>query len=257
MKLMIIVFGKGNFTLTIFLAILFSDFCSAQNSPFHLNVGYEQLYVSPKTTDGIAKKKWIWLDETNNDEYFTLRTTLSQALDLGISYDLLKWLSFSLNYKTYYRKYYEWDGTYISEDKTQWGEYGHFGIIPFVGSLGIRATDGGRWLSVSSWQIGIDGHHFLNKNRNCLIHYYFSFNSDKYERELQYFDLPKYFESNGWYTDVYSGQKVYYVTKGTLTLRGKNPWQFPQQPSMNLALGLSRILKNGMGIKAEPGFIEI
>lgn len=244
----------------IIIGLVISLSMNAQKTPWELRLGYEQMYVSSKMTDGIAEKTWIWTDGLRGDELFAMRTSLTHAIDLGIAYHITKWWDINLNYKDFYRRYYVWSGTYISKNIEGDDVYdpGRFNMVPYeYGWFSLPSMFLGRTLSVKSWQIGTDFHHNISKDGKWKLHYYLSFNRDKYKNELHYFDLPVNYGDEGYYNDYYTNQRVDYEINGKLSLKGFNPWQIQYMHSTNIALALSRDLKNGMGLRFEFGLRNI
>lgn len=226
----------------------------AQNSPFHVRVGYEQLYVGEGTTDGLAQKTWTWTE--GNDDLIQFRTSLTHAYHLGLGYDITKWWSINLDFKKYYRRYYLWSGTYLREE-WEGHEAGQFKIVPFVGSLGLPDMFLGATMSTNSWQLGTDFHHRLSKDGKWKMHYYLSLNRDRYEVNLHHFDTPVAYEASAWYNRIEDGQRVEYTTEGSLEFRSTNPFQSRFRASTNIALAVSRELGNGMSLRFECGLRNI
>jgi hypothetical protein len=245
-------FEKGAFLL--FTLLLWNINLIAQKSPFQVRIGYEQLYVSKGATDGIAEKTWTW--NTADGDILQFRTSLTHAYHLGLAYDITKWWNINLNYKRFYRRYYLWEGTYLEEE---WEGYepGQFVIVPFLKSLGLPSMLFGRTLTTTSTQLGTDFHHIISKNGKWQLHYFLSLNNDLYEVDLHYFDTPVRLDGAGAYNEIGDGKRIDYTTKGKLTLRGYNPRKSKFQPSSNIALAVSRKMKNGMGLRLEFGLRNI
>jgi len=247
-------FNKG--LLPLVLAYILSlTTAYSQKSPFQLRIGYEQLYVSKWATADIAEKSWTW--NTSDGDILQFKTSLTHAYNLGMSYDVTKWWNINLNFKKYYRRYHVWSGTYLQEE-WQGHDPGQFKIVPYVyGWFGLPSMFLGRTLSTNSWQLGTEFHHSISKNKKWHLNYLFSINRDLYEADLSYFDTPVYYEGDGWYTDINTGNRIDYTTKGNLTLRSNNPWQSQFQASTNIALAISKNMKKGMGLRFEFGLRNI
>ncbi len=235
----------GLATYILILGLNFSLF--GQNSPWELRVGYENLFVRPETTNYYAEKTWVWNIPERGD-VFTARTSRTHATILGIKYDVKKWLSISLDYKLFIRRYYIEGGTYTD---------GTFELIPSVGTFEIRSMNLGRTMTASSYQFGLDFSHRLGKNDKWRIHYYLSANNDLYEKQLQYFDNNVFLDLNGWYIDETNSQRYEDYVRGFETWKSTNRGRSSYQPSTNLAIALSRKMKKGMGLKLEVGFRNI
>ncbi len=247
------IINKGH--LPLVLAFMFNSLILiGQNSPFQLRIGYEQLYVSSNTTDGISEKTWTW--NVPDGDILQFRTSLTHAYHLGLGYDITKWWNINIGFKQYYRRYYVWSGTYLHEE---WEGYdpGQFQIVPNVGGLGLPSMFLGSTLSTTSWQLGTDFHHSISKNKKWHLHYFLSINRDLYEVTLHQFDTPVYYESDSWYNDVNSGGRIDYTTKGNLILKSTNPNDSQFRASTNIALALSRKFKNGLGLRFEFGLRNI
>lgn len=258
MRILSFINNKETALLVVFFIVIITKI-HAQKSPFQLNIGYEQLYVSPNTTNGIAEKSWIWTTD-QGDDLFTMRTSLTQAYQMGIAYDLTKWWSVKLNFKKYYRRYYVWEGNYITSSY-EGEEPGQFVIIPYVGwsfwyftfpDMFLGAT-----LATTSWQLGTDFHHPISRNKKWHLHYYLSLNRDLYEVNLDKFDSDVYYGGSGSYTDIHTGENVNVSMSGHFILKSKNPQQSQFRGSTNIAIAVSRALRNGMGLRLEFGLRNI
>ncbi|KXK39071.1 MAG: hypothetical protein UZ09_BCD002001110 [Bacteroidetes bacterium OLB9] len=248
------IFNKGQLPLVLTL-IIFSFNSLAQKSPFQLRIGYEQLYVSKGATDGIAEKTWTW--HAPDGDIFQFRTSLTHAYQLGLGYDITNWWNVNLNFKKFYRRYYVWSGTYLQE-KWEGNAPGQFKIVPYVGGwFSLPSMFLGTTLATTSWQLGTDFHHKISKNGKWHLHYYLSLNRDLYEVNLNEFDTPVYYEGNGAYFRIGDERRVDYTTKGNLTLRSNNPWTSQFRASTNIALAISKKMKNGMGLRFEFGLRNI
>ena len=253
--------AKGRLYL-VFTLMLLTICLIGQNSPFQLRIGYEQLYVSPKTTNGVAEKTWTW--HVRDGDIFQMRTTLTQAYNLGIGYDITKWWNISLNFKKYYRRYYVWSGTYISKEHEELDRgrtAGQFHIVPFYARnllwYNVPSTFHGTTLATTSWQIGTDFHHRISRDSKWQLHYYLSLNRDLYEVSLKEFDTRVRYGGEGWYKRVEDDQRIDYLIDGMLTLRSTNPGVTQFMPSTNIALAVSKKMRNGMGLRLEFGLRNI
>ena len=253
LNMRILSFCKGLVSLA-FTSVLFTINIQAQNSPFHVRIGYEQLYVGSKITNGIAQKTWTWT--RGDDDLIQFRTSLTHAYQLGLSYDIVEWWSINIDFKRYYRRYYVWEGTYLNEE-WEGHDAGHFVIVPFVGSLDLPDMFLGSTLATNCWQLGTEFHHRLSKSGKWKMHYYFSLNRDLYEASLLYFDTPVVLEGNGWYNRIEDGKRVEYTTEGTMQFQSTNPGKSQFRASTNIAIAVSRLLKNGMGLRLEFGLRNI
>lgn len=246
--------SKGPWPLAIYILFICSN-AHSQKSPFQLRIGYEQLYVSPNTTNNIAEKTWTW--NAPDGDIFQFRTSLTHAYHVGLGYDLTKWWNVNLNFKKFYRRYYVWDGTYLQEE-WEGNDPGQFKIIPYrYGWFGFYDMFLGATLSTNSWQLGTDFHHSISKNGKWHLHYYLSLNRDLYETSSYQFDTEVFYEGNAWFNRIKDGQRIDYTTQGTLIIRTDNPQTSPFRASTNIALALSRSFKNGMGLRLECGLRNI
>lgn len=247
---------KSVFTFAFFIYfILTSNYVGAQKSPWQLEVGYGQVYVRPGTTDNLAQKEYIWSDDERGD-LFSMRTSLTHAMDLGLRYDIFKWWSVNLDFKQFYRRYYVWSGTFIDEP----GELdapGKFEIVPYVNGLDLPDMFLGKTLRSLSWQLGTEFSHRLNQNGKWRLHYFLSLNRDQYEVDLDAFDTDVNYGGGGHYTRLFSQERIDYIMEGKFELKSDNPGRSGFQGSTNLGLGLSRKLGNGMGLRFEMGYRNI
>lgn len=245
-------------TIVVIGILLSTKQAISQESPFQVRIGYEQLYVRPGLTNNIAEKKWVWTDEVTNDDYFTMRTGVTQAYTIGVQWDAFPWVSIGIDYKNFYRRYYIWEGTYLSEAE---GKYpaNQYSMIPMIGLFGSGKSLG-RTLTTSSWQLGIEFHQPITFENKWYLHYYVSLNVDLYEKKLQFFDTPVNYQSTG-VTSVENVDNqeitVSHQIDGLFTLKGNNPLQAAYRPSMNLALAISRQLKRDNKMRLEVGLRNI
>lgn len=237
----------GGIIAAMSIMIFISQLLPAQNSPWQLRIGYEQLWVNSTLTDGFAENEWIFRDGKN--EYFAIRATSCYTPVFGIRLDLLKWLSVSYDFKMHYRRYYVID-TDPYHNKQNLFKLAYHGFIDdkFLG----------RTLVVRSSNFGIDFHHNISKNRKWELHFFFSFNVDNYENREQYHDTPVNYGGGGTYTDKkYHNKKTYFTVKGNFDINTDNRGAAPYVPSTNMALAVSRGLKNGQSLRLEIGFRNI
>ncbi len=246
----------------LILLSLLSTSAYSQKTPWQLRFGYERLWVKPEYTDYIAQNHWTWV-LPDRGEIFSFRTFQPWALSAGIRYDLFSWLTFFVDYKKYYRRYYISYGDYYYGKFDYGSEAGKFKLTPYVSYyIGIYAVpDRHEWFSydiqTESLQYGLELSHSLKRFKYLRLHYYVSVNRDQYEINLTLYDRVTYFEqTGGWYIDKNYNKKILYSIKGQFILKGYDPEKM-YQFSTNTGIALSYNWPNGYGLRLDLGFRNI
>ena len=244
---------KGHLPLC-FLIILFSlpTLLTGQASKWQLRVGYEQVYVRPGLTRGLAEKEWIWNDP-NKGDLLAAKTSLTHGLVMGVSYKVTPWWSITWESRQYWRRYYIWSGTYFGESKG--GDHVYM-IVPKTDFLFFPSMFLGATLRTKSLQLGTEFSHKLGKKEKWRLHYILSLNRDQYEINMNRFDTPIGYGSGKIYTNE-NDTRVVGRIEGDLHFRAFNPGDSGYQGSTNLGLALSRAFKNGTAIRWDIGFRNI
>ena len=244
----------------LILLSLLSTSAYSQKTPWQLRFGYERLWVKPEYTDYIAQNHWTWV-LPNRGEVFSFRTLQPWALSAGIRYDLFSWLTFFMDYKNYFRKYYIESGFYVKTKYSDGFEGGQLQIIKLInyniGWYEIYDIDPLYTLRTESLQFGIELSHPLPYRNQWRLHYYLSVNRDRYEVNLPLFDKITYI-GNGLrlFDDPMLKKKIRAYYLGSLSLKGYDP-NFMYQFSSNTGIALSYNWPNGYGLRFDLGFRNI
>ena len=230
------------------LMLIVSD-TTAQNSRWSLKLGYEQVYVRPATTGGVAQKDWTWISENGVDEYMQWRSNVTQGWRAGIAYDVNRWFTMSWHYTVLRRRNYLWGPTNVAIlDPESATPNQRFGIRRFCGGSIWCVPDKtfGYTMRTKSWQLGMEFRHKI-VNPRWHAHYYVSSNFDQYRNDHDNFDLGAVYNYNGHTLRI----------SADIDLEAENPGEFYQYPSANFALGISREMGNGTAIRFDFGLRSI